>query len=108
MVTVPLNVPAEAELKVTVKVVEPLEITDEASEVVTLKSEAFVPPILTLEILRADDPLFCTVNVSEEVPFVVVPKSVALEVETVLDPVVMLLLFPVILIAGYAAVAAIA
>src|SRR6185503_2490970 len=108
IVTVPSKVPAEAELKVTVNVVEPFALTVDAGEVVTVKSEASVPPIVTEEILRSAVPLFCTVNVSEEVPVVVVPKSVALEVETVVAPAVMLLLFPVTLIAGYAAVAAIA
>ncbi len=108
IVTVPPKVPAEAELKVTVNVVEPLALTDDAGEVVTLKSEAFVPPILTEEILRGAVPLFCTVKVSEEVPDVVVPKFVAFEVETVVAPELMLLLFPVTLIAGYAAVAAMA
>src|SRR6185312_2761969 len=107
-VTVPSNVPAEAEAKVTVNVVEPLELTVDAGELVTVKSEAFAPPILTEEILSGAVPVFCIVNVSEEVPVVVVPKSVAFEVETVVAPAVMLLLFPVTLIAGYAAVAAIA
>ena len=107
IVTVPLSVPAVAELNVTVNVVEPPALTVEAGELVTLKSEALVPPIDTEEISSGAVPLFWIVYVSDEVPVVVVPKLVAFDVDTEVEPAAIGLLFPITPMAGYAAVAAI-
>ena len=102
ILTVAVLKPATLGSNCILKVVLTEAATDEAGEAVTVKSAAFVPPIVIVPIDKSAVPVFSMVNVFVSVDPVtdMALNSVSSEVLGVISPSVIVLELPVILISG--------